>query len=925
MPLNFRVRFALLGIIAIVALGACAKKTAAEFLEAAKAQEAKGNLAAATIELKSGLQVEPNNGAIRFMLGRLSNALFDSPTAESELLKARKLGVMEGGRLAVELARALRYQGKFTELLVLARPEESFEKPHLATVHALRGRAYFALGMDDDAGHSLELASALDSQSPDVMVLAAVLKAGQLDFDGALRLISKALTLDPRHFDARQYKAELLRAQGQIDDAVVAYGDVLQLNGLDFRALAGRAALLLGQKKLDAAEKDIETLNKAYPNNPRALSLRGFLQLAQLNLKAALESAQLALKNDPTYSAAKLIAGLANRGLGANAQAEEYLSKFLAANPASLNAGKALADLLLENNEPARALAVLRPILEGEQEDPRVFALAGDASMRVGDTESAMMWFDKAVSVGPKNAQVNIMRALAKMSLGESEGGLEELGSAVALSEHATSTDEMLILAYLSRNEIDRATKALESLNKRAPDSPITLNLEGLVLLAKADQGGATKAFENALQHAPGFYPAALNLAQLDIAAGQTDKAKERFEGVLAADDTNLLAMQALADIEVKTGKLDAAITLLERAVKSSPKSLATRLALISLYDAAGQKEKTRAMVEEALSANPDDPTVIALAAEVQLARGSADQAVATYSELLRISPNSDDIAVKVAEFQTKAGMEQQAEATLRGAIAKKRSSTAQIGLVSFLVAQDRIEDATTFARQVQIDQPKAPLGYVLEGEILEARKKYVEAAAAYEMALNNQPVGVFAVKRYFARRRSGDVDGALVELQKWSEQYPGDSTARAEIGNDLLANGHYKAAAESYEAVLKNAKAVSLSVLNNLALAYHAVKDKRGRDLATTSYRAKPSSATLADTLGWILVEDGEIQQGLEHIKRALTLAPQNQDIGYHLAFALAKSGDKATARATLSKLLESKSTFDTRKDAEELLRELN
>ena len=69
MPLNFSVRVALLGIIAIVALGACAKKTAADFLEAAKTQEAKGNLAGAAIELKSGLQVEPNNGAIRFMLG----------------------------------------------------------------------------------------------------------------------------------------------------------------------------------------------------------------------------------------------------------------------------------------------------------------------------------------------------------------------------------------------------------------------------------------------------------------------------------------------------------------------------------------------------------------------------------------------------------------------------------------------------------------------------------------------------------------------------------------------------------------------------------------------------------------------------------------------------------------------------------------
>ena len=95
-------------IITAIFLVSCTKSPP-ELFEDARQQELRGDIVGATLTLMSALQLDPNNGVMRFMLGRLYNAQFEPTKAEGELKKARKAGVIEGGRLAVELGRALRY------------------------------------------------------------------------------------------------------------------------------------------------------------------------------------------------------------------------------------------------------------------------------------------------------------------------------------------------------------------------------------------------------------------------------------------------------------------------------------------------------------------------------------------------------------------------------------------------------------------------------------------------------------------------------------------------------------------------------------------------------------------------------------------------------------------------------------------------
>ena len=101
-------------------------------------------------------------------------------------------------------------------------------------------------------------------------------------------------------------------------------------------------------------------------------------------------------------------------------------------------------------------------------------------------------------------------------------------------------------------------------------------------------------------------------------------------------------------------------------------------------------------------------------------------------------------------------------------------------------------------------------------------------------------------------------------------------------------------------------------------------LKDKRAREYAEKANELKPDHPVILDTLGWLLVEAGQHEQGIELLQRALTLAPEAADTRYHLAQALVRSGKLAHARRELESLLSSNARFAHEAEARALLAKL-
>ena len=112
---------------------------------------------------------------------------------------------------------------------------------------------------------------------------------------------------------------------------------------------------------------------------------------------------------------------------------------------------------------------------------------------------------------------------------------------------------------------------------------------------------------------------------------------------------------------------------------------------------------------------------------------------------------------------------------------------------------------------------------------------------------------------------------------------------------------------------------------LNNLAWLYQRQGDlPKARELAERASAIFPRPAHIDDTLGWILLAQGDAEKALTHLGAAYSAAPDNSDIQYHLAVALRRVGRAADAQSVLEKLLGSEASFADRTEAEKLLNEL-
>jgi Flp pilus assembly protein TadD len=232
------------------------------------------------------------------------------------------------------------------------------------------------------------------------------------------------------------------------------------------------------------------------------------------------------------------------------------------------------------------------------------------------------------------------------------------------------------------------------------------------------------------------------------------------------------------------------------------------------------------------------------------------------------------------------------------------------------------IDGALKLAAGLSDKQPKSAAGPMLAGDAYMRAKDYDKATAHYTEAMKRENTGVLALRMFNAGRAAGRTTEALADLQKWVDGN-GDIAVRHVLATNYIALGYQDEAVREGEKLMK-VDGDNPVLLNNMAWLYDQKGDKRAVDLAKKALEKAPNSPEIMDTLGWLLTRRGDLERGLELLRKAHNTAPKQGDIAYHLAVALDKTGKTVEARRTLERILNARIDFSEAQNARDLLKKL-
>jgi predicted Zn-dependent protease len=308
-------------------------------------------------------------------------------------------------------------------------------------------------------------------------------------------------------------------------------------------------------------------------------------------------------------------------------------------------------------------------------------------------------------------------------------------------------------------------------------------------------------------------------------------------------------------------------------------------------------------------------------AGKVLARAGLTDEALSKFQEAAAAGLAEGEL--NAARLQLDLNKPEQARRVLEAALARRPGwREAEQLLIRVEARSGQVDRAIALARS---SMAGAPAGAVkeTEGDVYTLARKPAQAITAYDEAQRQNPSSSLAIKLFNARREAGAASPEA-SLTQWLQRTPNDVQARRLLVLVYQASGKVDEAIKQYEHLMEQGPADPV-MLNNFAWLLHEKGDARAVDLARRAYAVAPGISEVADTYGWILLESGKTAEGMKVLQSALTGAPDNPDVQYHLATAYAKTGDSAKASELVRESLKGKREFGSRAAAESLLRSLS
>lgn len=908
--------FAVLFVCPIAAIADA--KEAARYYEDAQMRFGVDDTAGAKIQLKNALQVDPDLLAARVLLVRIHVKEGDGPAAEKEVELANKLGA-DRSLTVVLLAESYVLQHKYKEIIEYIHPAEFSGDIRIKLLN-FRGHAFVELNKLDKAQRTFsELASlAPGTAEPYAGHGLVLLRRGELK--KAMKQAQRALALAPKDPDAWNITASVNHAMGNMEAAIKGYNRVMEYDPEHIDARIARAGIWIDLGRNQLVADDMAAMREEISLEPRASYLHSIV-LDRLGAKEdarqALAEAADIVDRIPTDFLNRrdelvMLAGVTYYSLGQFEKAQPFLARYIKRHPKWVGARKLLGSLLLKNDEYDNALNILKPALEWAPRDRKLLSLLGTAYMRKGQHEKASKLLERAVELSAGAPELRTDLALSRIGLGERLPALDTLADVFEKDVAQTRAGLVLGMLYIERKEYEKAIEVASSLQQQQPDNLTILNLLGSAKVLAGDREGARAAFTQASEIDANFLTAQIGLGRLDIIDGKSAQATRRFKVLLDKHQNDPRIIIELARVEDVKKNYNGAIRWLQKARDQHRNELPARLYLADIYLRSGQAKEAVAVIQEAELISPDNLTVLEVSARSHIVVGKIDIAKAILKNMNRLAGYDEHWLYRIAKLQLLAKAHDDAIYSLRKSVEGQPDFLpSQVMLADVLLATQHLEEARQRAEILRKRFPKRAVVYRFLGDVESRRGQYKVALRHYKDALKIQPSSLLAMRIYSTYYQTDGVKRALNFLGNWATSHPKDLEIKEALAEGYIHNGQDSAALKLYEQLVEDYPQRH-NLLNNLAYIYYKTADSRALGVARRAYQMAPEDPNINDTLGVILVDQGQHEEGLRYLRDAHIRMSSDPAIRYHIAVALHKLGRHQETIVELEKALAGDPSFD-------------
>lgn len=910
-------------VIAVFVLSGCDLFVSADGrVERARAELARGDYQGAVIELKNALESEPDHVPARLLLAQASLYLGDARAAEKELRRAREAGA-KSAQLAELTAETQLALGQGAELL--ARIDSNDLQLPEPSRSIYRGEALLAVGRADDAAAAFEAAQRGAPQPPArALIGLARARAAQRRADEALNLLDAVPADSPERISAQLARGEILAAQGRFTEARDALKSTVETR--QSLSLMQQATLLatlteseLAAGDVNAARGSVQALAEIAPNAPITLLLGARIAMASQDYANAAAGLQRVVVAMPDFVPARFLLGAALLAQGNLNQAESHLTRVLQIAPDNLEARKLLAQVRLRMGQPDAVLELLSPLQADADAD--VNTLIGLAHLQLGRAGEALSVLEQAAARESSNRDRQLELAATYLQA-------RAYRKAVVLLRGLPHVDgegrreALLIAAVAAADGLEASDTEIAGLLEAHPKDLALLNAASLFLAQRGEYERARALLGRALAIAPDDLPTRLNSARIEAAAGNDATAAARLQGILTEHPKHVAARMGLAELAMRSNDLRGAAAALEPLRAGNPSALAPRLALARVYLLDRRTEDANQVLSELDKLAVGNAGVANAIGLLYLDANRYDEAGARFKQAIDLDGRNAQYWLNQARAQLALDRRALARESLERAHVARPDSVMVIAALAMLDVRDgRPGAGAQRITAMRKEHPNDPGLLALEGDFYSAIHDYEAASRAFDAALKLRPGAAISVRAY-AARRDGKLRDATAPLETWVAKKPDDFVVQAVLAEAYAHGGQRRKAREKYEFIADNA-APNAVILNNLAWLYYETGDARAESTAARAHQMAPTNPSVADTYGWILVENDKVAEGVE-ILEGLE-AKGGPDVKYHYAAALARSGDVNGGRERLKALLAGGEPFSAQDDARRLLQELS